>query len=60
MSECGFIGLGRMGQVFGELLLGSVAPLMVYDRDSERVEAAWMPWNYRQTLEQTGRSKPTV
>ena len=22
--------------------------------------AAWMPWNYRQTLEQTGRSKPTV
>jgi hypothetical protein len=27
-----------MGQVFGELLLGSVAHLMVYDRDSERVE----------------------
>ena len=22
--------------------------------------AAWMPWNYRQTLEQTGTSKPTV
>src|SRR5262249_9917335 len=22
--------------------------------------AAWMPWNYRQTLEQTGRSKPTI
>ena len=22
--------------------------------------AAWMPWNYRQSLEQTGRSKPTV
>ena len=27
-----------MGQVFGELLLGSVAHLMVYDRDGERVE----------------------
>ena len=22
--------------------------------------AAWMPWNYRQTLEQAGTSKPTV
>jgi 3-hydroxyisobutyrate dehydrogenase-like beta-hydroxyacid dehydrogenase len=37
-GSIGIIGLGRMGQVFGELLLGSVAHLMVYDRDSERVE----------------------
>jgi 3-hydroxyisobutyrate dehydrogenase-like beta-hydroxyacid dehydrogenase len=38
-TRIGIIGLGRMGQVFSELLLGSVAHLMVYDRDSERVEA---------------------
>ena len=34
--------------------------LQKYADELAQNPAAWMPWNYRQTLEQTGRSKPTV
>jgi 6-phosphogluconate dehydrogenase (decarboxylating) len=38
-ASIGIVGLGRMGQVFGELLIGSGAHVMAYDRDAARVQA---------------------
>jgi 3-hydroxyisobutyrate dehydrogenase-like beta-hydroxyacid dehydrogenase len=38
-ARIGIIGLGRMGQAFSQLLIRSGARLVVYDRDSNRVEA---------------------
>src|SRR5271167_3214928 len=38
-ASVGIIGLGRMGQVFGELLIGSGAQVTAYDRDTDRVQA---------------------
>jgi 3-hydroxyisobutyrate dehydrogenase-like beta-hydroxyacid dehydrogenase len=38
-ATIGIIGLGRMGQAFGGLLLSSGAHSIAYDRDSDRVEA---------------------
>jgi 3-hydroxyisobutyrate dehydrogenase-like beta-hydroxyacid dehydrogenase len=37
-TRIGVIGIGRMGQVFGELLIGSGAQVMAYDRDGDRVQ----------------------
>jgi 3-hydroxyisobutyrate dehydrogenase-like beta-hydroxyacid dehydrogenase len=37
-ASIGIIGLGRMGQAFGELLIGSGAHVIAYDRDSNRVQ----------------------
>lgn len=37
-TSIGIIGLGRMGQVFGELLIGSGAQVTAYDRDGDRVQ----------------------
>lgn len=35
-ARIGVIGLGRMGQAFGELLIASGAPVVAYDRNPER------------------------